>query len=155
MQPKRRAMLALARVIPALVLVACAGLTAQAQEPFAKPLPEDVQDIAPAEWRDMVRGRTVTYLIGGAVWAQEAYGRHGNGVSIKLADGTCMEGVWEHTGTAFCFAWTGGEYSCFRHVRVDDEILIIPVQDGEPAGTVQSVKQISDLPLACGPALTS
>lgn len=112
-------------------------------------------DISVAEWKKMVLGRTVTYRIGPQIWAQEAYDTGTNAVSIRLADGTCMDGTWSHTGNTFCFAWTGAETSCFRHVRDAGQILIVPMVDGEPSGTVQTVTGVSDLPLTCGPALSS
>lgn len=116
---------------------------------------DDWQDITVEEWREMVLGRTVTYRIGPQVWAQEAYDVNSNAVAIRLADGTCMEGTWTHLDNVYCFAWIDTETSCFRHVRDDGEILVIPIVDGEPSGAVQTVAGVSDLPLACGPNLSS
>lgn len=113
------------------------------------------KDISPDEWQSLVRGRTVTYKIGQSIWAQEAYDPRTNSVSIRLADGTCMDGIWAHADGEYCFAWTSGEYSCFRHLRTADEIVIVPVEDGAPTGVTQTVDKVSDIPLACGPALSS
>ncbi len=112
-------------------------------------------DIPKAEWFDMVRGRTVIYKIGPDVWAFETYATTGNYVAIQLADGSCMDGTWEHVDGAFCFAWESREYSCFRHARDGEEILIIPVVDGVQSGTTQLVSGISDAPITCGPDLVS
>ena len=133
------------------------GQAAAAEERAAQEVePVSVMnDIAPEEWRDMVLGRTVTYRIGHDLWAREAYDIKSNGVAIRLADGTCMEGIWTWDEGAYCFYWSSGEISCFRHVRAGGEILIIPLVDGEPSGTVQTVDGVSDAPLACGPALVS
>ena len=118
--------------------------------------PEAGERLIPAaEWRAMVRGRTVTYRIGTDVWAYEAYAPSGNHVSIQLADGTCMDGTWYHKDDAFCFEWLGTFTSCFQHVRTEDGILIVPIEDGSVAGTVQMVAGISDLALSCGQTLSS
>ncbi|MEM8789479.1 MAG: hypothetical protein AAGE76_14560 [Pseudomonadota bacterium] len=144
------------RILPVLAALAlgCAG-AALAQDAPVPSIPDSATDIAPAEWRDLVQGRTVTYRIGDQIWAQEAYDRSTNSVAIRLADGTCMEGTWTHVEGSYCFDWSGGEFSCFRHVRAGEEILIIPVVDGVTAGTIQTVGGVSDLPLSCGPDLTS
>ncbi len=113
-------------------------------------------DIDPSEWRRMVQGRTVIYQIGSETWAYETYAAPGSDlVAILLADGTCMDGTWYHRNLEFCYAWSRGETSCFRHVRVGDEILVIPMVDGAPSGSVQTVSGISDKPIVCGPALSS
>jgi len=115
--------------------------------PTAKAIPE-------AEWRRMVRGRTVTYRIGPDLWAFERYAASGNGVEIQLMDGTCMTGRWTFEDGAYCFNWTSELNSCFYHLRTEDQILIVPVVDGGEAA-VQTVSAISDLPLTCGPTLSS
>lgn len=111
-----------------------------------------LRDIPPADWRQMTRGQTVTYRMGGEIWARESYALSGDTVAIRLADGTCMEGVWSWTDGTYCFAWSSGELSCFRHVRADGEILVIPTDSG---GAVQTVSDISPGPVACGPAPVS
>lgn len=138
--------------------VAATAETAPAETAPADPLTPlfgEVRDIPAEEWRRMVQGRTVTYLIGGEVWAREAYTPGSDTVSIQLSDGTCMQGFWYTRDREYCFAWELGEVSCFRHVRSDGQILVIPMDGGLPAGSVQTVSGISDLGLACGPALTS
>lgn len=124
-------------------------------------VPEDdaiggMKDIPIDDWREMVRGRTVTYSIGGDVWARETYDTGSDTVWIRLADGTCMDGVWTWNDGVYCYAWSSGEFSCFRHVRSQGSILVIPVlEDGTGLGTIQTVTQISDVPASCGPELTS
>lgn len=146
-----RKLLALMGVLAALAMTPAAAQDSDAQADAEAGL----VDIGPDEWRAMVMGRTVTYRIGGEIWAQEAYDTVSDAVAIRLADGTCMHGVWDWQDGVFCFAWSGGERSCFRHVRAQDRILVIPVQDGFAGGTIQTVSAIGDLPLACGPALSS
>lgn len=147
---------ALALAAALAVLGATGVLAGDAPRASDGPIAGDgIEEIAPAEWKRMVLGHTVTYRIGGRLWAHEAYATTGNAVEIQLFDGTCMEGVWEWADGAYCFYWSGGEDSCFRHVRADGEILVIPVGDGMPGGTIQTVAGISDLPLTCGPALSS
>lgn len=115
----------------------------------------DLVDIPRDEWVNLVRGRTVVYKIGPNVWAFESYPMSGPFVSIQLADGTCMDGTWEHVDGTFCFRWENREYSCFRHARDGREILIIPVVDGVQSGTVQTVSDITDAPVGCGHDLVS
>ncbi|MEM9228393.1 MAG: hypothetical protein AAGB10_02205 [Pseudomonadota bacterium] len=117
--------------------------------------PDTWDDISVSEWRQMVKGRTVTYRIGGQLWAHEAYDTSGNRVAIRTADGSCMEGTWSYDNGAYCFAWDAAPASCFRHVRQGSEILIVPLIDGVPSGAVQTVEGVSDIPLNCGPDLTS
>lgn len=112
-------------------------------------------DIPKEEWVSMVAGRTVVYKIGLDLWAFETYSRDSNFVSIQLANGECMDGTWNHIDGTFCFAWDNREYSCFRHARAGEEILIIPTVDGQPAGTTQTVSDITDAPMPCGPDLVS
>ncbi|MEM8657575.1 MAG: hypothetical protein AAF813_07050 [Pseudomonadota bacterium] len=137
----------------AALLVASLGLASlsQAQEVAS----EGWNDISVEEWRDMVQGRTVTYNAGGQFWANEVYHPSTNHVMIQVADGTCMEGTWSYERGTYCFAWIDAPTSCFRHVREGGEILIIPIVDGAPAGSVQTVAGVSDIPLKCGPDLTS
>lgn len=159
-----RTALRLAAIAPSLMLaLMLAPLTGGAQEMPAPPplpplasVPADATDISGEDWARMVRGRTVTYAIEGAFWAQEMYNPVGNIVSIRLNDGTCMEGLWTHSEGQFCFAWDNGELSCFRHLEQPaGPILIVPVNNGAQIGTMQTVLGISDIPLVCGPALSS
>lgn len=115
----------------------------------------DATDIPSEEWFAMVAGKTVTYRIDNQFWAHETYDPRTNRVYIALADGSCMEGVWAHIDNAFCFAWEDREFVCFRHARSGDDILIIPVEDGQVTGAIQVVQSIDDTGLPCGPELTS
>ncbi len=142
-------------MIPLRLLIASAFLILASTATAQQAASDAWADITVAEWKKMVLGRTVTYRIGPQIWAQEAYDTGTNAVSIRLADGTCMDGTWSHVGNTFCFAWIGAETSCFRHVRDAGQILVVPMVDGEPSGTVQTVMGVSDLPLTCGPALSS
>lgn len=123
--------------------------------PLAAEQSGGLEDIAPEEWREMVEGHSVTYNIGGAFWAREAYDPASNAVVIRMADGSCLEGTWNWTEGVYCFAWRGQGTSCFRHVRSGDKILIIPMVDGLPSGAIQTVAGVSDLPVSCGSGLTS
>ncbi|MEM9430798.1 MAG: hypothetical protein AAGA32_15045 [Pseudomonadota bacterium] len=145
-----------ARLSLTLVCV-CALVSAALATPARLATGDDnaLVDIPKAEWINLVRGRTVIYNIGPNVWAFESYPMTGPFVSIKLADGTCMDGTWEHVDGAFCFRWENREYSCFRHARDGADILIIPVVDGVQSGTVQTVSAITDAPVGCGSDLIS
>ena len=123
--------------------------------PLAAEALDPAEDIPPQEWREMVVGHSVTYNIGGAFWAHEAYDPASNAVVIRMADGTCLEGTWSWSEGEYCFAWRGEGTSCFRHVRRDGEILIIPMVDGLPSGQVQTVAGVTDLPVSCGSGLAS
>ena len=114
---------------------------------------ESAKDISRDEWYAMVKGRTVTYRIGDLVWAHETYDPRTNKVYIAMADGKCMEGVWTHLDNEFCFAWDDNDFVCFRHARSEGEILIIPMENGQPDGDTQVVKSITDTGLPCGPEL--
>lgn len=116
---------------------------------------EDAHDIPVAEWAEMAMGRTLTYRIDGALWAFERYHPGSNRVTLQLYDGTCMEGTWDYSAPHYCFHWDASGTACFRHARVDDTILIIETQDGMDTPLLQTMTAVSDLPLQCGPAVTS
>ncbi|HPG23927.1 MAG TPA: hypothetical protein PLH75_14155 [Amaricoccus sp.] len=113
------------------------------------------QDIPVEEWIAMARGRTLTYRIDDRFWAMERYDPGSNRVRLQLTDGTCMEGTWDYSPPHYCFHWNGIGTACFRHVRQGDEILIIETRDGVDTPMVQTMTGVSDIPLACGPAVTS
>ena len=137
------------------VFLTCALAVQALATPGVATRDDNLVDIAPTEWFDLVRGRTVVYRIGPDVWAYESYPRSGRLVSIQLADGTCMDGTWDHVDGAYCFAWENREYSCFRHARDGANILIIPVVDGVQSGTIQTVSDITDAAVGCGNGLVS
>lgn len=113
------------------------------------------EDIPVEEWREMAEGRTLTYEIGGELWAMERYRPGSNEVRLQFHDGSCIEGTWEYTAPLYCFHWEGEGTSCFRHARLGDEILIIETENGIETGAVQVMTGVSNVPLACGPAVTS
>lgn len=112
-------------------------------------------DIPVEEWRAMAMGRTLTYKIGGELWALERYFTGTNYVALQLFDGTCLQGTWDYRAPLFCFHWDGQGTSCFRHVRVGSEILIVETQDGQDTAMTQEMTGVSDAPVSCGPAVTS
>ena len=116
---------------------------------------EDGVDIPLNEWRALAQGRTVTYRIEGNLYARERYAPSGNRVAIELANGECLDGTWSHRDNQFCFAWDSGEFSCFRHIRLGREILIVHMDGDEPSGDIQEMTDISDVPLTCTPSVTS
>jgi hypothetical protein len=107
------------------------------------------------EWIAMATGRTLTYRINGEFWALEHYYPGTNRVTLQLYDGTCMQGTWDYHAPLYCFHWEGQGTSCFRHARLGDEILIIETQDGADTPMTQSMTAVTDVPLSCGPAVTS
>jgi hypothetical protein len=107
------------------------------------------------EWIAMATGRPLTYRINGEFWALEHYYPGTNRVTLQLFDGTCMQGTWDYAEPLYCFHWEGQGTSCFRHARLGDEILIIETQGGVDTPMTQSMTAVTDVPLACGPAVTS
>jgi hypothetical protein len=125
---------------------------------FAGPLTDrtaEAKDIPVEEWIAMAAGRTLTYRIDDIFWAMERYEPGTNRVTLQLNDGSCMDGTWEYTAPHYCFHWNDVGTACFRHVRQGDETLIIETQDGVDTPMVQTMTGVSDIPLACGPAVTS
>ena len=100
----------------------------------------------------MATGRTLTYRIDGELWAFEHYTPGTNRVQIELYDGTCMSGTWDYAAPHYCFHWEGQGTSCFRHVRLGEEILVIEADEGAGTPMTQSMTAVSDAPLSCGPA---
>ncbi len=112
-------------------------------------------DIAVEDWRAMAMGRTLTYRINGEFWALEHYFPGTNRVPLQLFDGTCLNGTWDYSKPLYCFHWEEQGTSCFRHARLGEEILIIESHDGEDLPMTQSMTAVTDIPLACGPAVVS
>ena len=115
----------------------------------------DALDIPEEEWTAMAMGRTLTYRINGTFWALEHYYPGTDRVTLQLYDGTCMEGRWDHVAPLYCFYWEGQDPSCFRHVRLEDEIFIVESQNGADTPLTQEMTDVTDIPLSCGPAVTS
>lgn len=139
-----------------LASLACAALCALTLSAAAQSPDEGISaavDIPVEEWSAMALGRTLTYRIDGAFWALERYDTTSNGVMLQLNDGSCLTGTWEYTAPFYCFHWQEQGTACFRHARLGDEILIIETQDGADTMQVQTMTAVTDLPLACGPAV--
>jgi hypothetical protein len=112
-------------------------------------------DIPPEEWRAMATGQTLTYRIDGDFWAMEHYTPGTDRVTLQFSDGTCLKGTWDYQAPLYCFHWEGEGTSCFRHARLGDEILIIETFLGEDTGAIQTMTNVSDTPVSCGPMVTS
>jgi hypothetical protein len=142
------------RLSLALLLAGMLAAPAAATEPADAPIPGAV-DIPPGEWSEMAAGRTLSYAIGGRFWALERYEAQGDGVALEFRDGTCLVGRWEYVAPLYCYHWEGEGTSCFRHVRVGDDILILETEGGQATGAIQVMTGVSDVPLACGGTPTS
>lgn len=142
-----------AAIVTLALLFAPAGAWPQAADP--EPPIAGAADIPLEEWTAMALGRTLTYRIGGELWAQERYAPTGNQVSLQFRDGRCVEGTWEYVAPLYCFNWRELGTSCFRHLRQGDTILILEAPGGVENGRIQEMTGVSDMPLACGPAVTS
>jgi hypothetical protein len=138
----------------ALIAALALALPLAAAEPQPRSHPE-ATDIPVEEWTAMAMGRTLTYRIDGALWALEHYYPGTNRVTLQLYDGTCMQGTWDYSAPIYCFHWEGEGTACFRHARRGDEILIIETQDGNDTPGVQMMTAVTNVPLACGPAVVS
>jgi len=112
-------------------------------------------NIPAEEWRALTAGKTVVYEIDGEVFGFEAYRANSNDVTIRLADGQCVDGQWFMDQKAFCFIWEGGVLNCFNHKKLDDTIYVIGLVNGEETNDIQKVLEIAPIPVACGPALLS
>ncbi len=144
-----RAVAAVAGAVALLALLPAASqVTPQDRIDAATDIPLD-------EWTAMAMGHTLTYRIDGELWALEHYFPGTNRVALQLYDGTCMQGTWDYTAPLYCFHWEGQGTSCFRHARLGDAILIIETQDGQDTSMTQEMTGVTDLPVSCGPAVTS
>lgn len=136
-----------------LVPLLCLPLAA-ASQPALEGQFEGAEDIPPQEWRRMAAGKTLVYKIGGEFWALETYRPGTNQVTLQLRDGSCMNGTWEYTAPLYCFHWDVQGTACFRHARRGDDILIIEAVPGANPPLVQYMTDVTDLPLACQPAIS-
>ena len=141
------------RALLTLLLLAQA-MPAAALDPLVDRIGEAV-DIPPEDWAAMATGRTLTYQIEGAPFAREHYYPGTDRVTLQLADGHCLEGRWRYAAPLYCFYWEGQDGSCFRHVRLGEEIIIIENHDGVDTPMTQAMTAVTDMPLACGPAVVS
>lgn len=116
--------------------------------PAASPLSRGV-DIPVEEWRSMSEGKTLSYKIDGRLWALEQYIPGTDRVRIQLEDGSCMDGWWEYEAPHYCFHWMGQGTSCFRHVRLDGQVVVVESRDGVDTGMTQDMTSVSDAPLSC------
>ena len=137
----------------ALAALALVVLPAASQSPAERIA--RATNIPVEEWKAMAMGRTLTYRINGELWAFEHYHPGTNRVTLQLYDGSCMQGTWDYAEPLYCFHWEGQGSSCFRHARVDGGILIVETQDGQDTPLTQDMSGVTDLPLTCGPAVTS
>jgi hypothetical protein len=114
-------------------------------------------DIPPEEWTDFAAGKTLTYTLGGQVWAHEQYHPDPNSrlVWIELVDGTCMAGTWDYVDGLYCFYWADEIPACFRHARNGGRIEVIPMENGIQAGDTQVMSEVTERPLACSFGLSS
>ncbi len=146
------------RLLLTTALASALPLLVQATEqtgPQTGPQSGALIDIPLEEWSGMAMGRTLSYSIEGELWALEHYFPGSNRVTLQFYDGSCLEGVWEHTPPLYCFHWEAEGTSCFRHARLGEEILILETRDGVETGAVQVMSGVTDTPLACGEPLTS
>lgn len=141
-----------AALASALVAGSTDHVVAAEPAPPAAPAPGEMSDIPVEDWIAMARGRTLSYAVDGEVWALERYDPVSNQVALRLSDGTCLEGVWDYSDPHYCFHWRPTGSVCFRHVRLDDRILVLETQDGVETGAVQTMTGVSDAPVSCGPA---
>ncbi len=111
-------------------------------------------DISFQEWQNMTIGKTVVYQIDGEVYGYERYVAPGE-VTIRLVDGTCIDGTWRMRQSDFCFDWQDGPKNCFRHKRLDGAIYVIGLNNGVETDDIQLVSRIADISLSCSPALLS
>ncbi len=124
---------------------------------LAQSLPEMLSgaaNISFEDWQAMTDGKTVVYEIGGKTYGYESY-REKRHVTIRLDDGSCLDGTWFMDQAAFCFDWQGGPLNCFHHKRLNGEIYVIGLDNGVETGDIQKVSRIANIPVACGPALLS
>lgn len=106
------------------------------------------------EWRDLTKGNTVVYEVDGEIIGYESYLGNGN-VTIRLDDGSCIDGTWYMEQAAFCFDWEDGPLNCFHHKRLKGAIYVVGLDDGFETLDIQKVSRIANIPVACGPALLS
>lgn len=142
------------RLALTLVAVLAAAAPVAAGQTVAEKIARAV-DIPPEEWRAMAMGRTLTYRIDGEFWAMEHYTPGTDRVTLQFHDGTCIKGTWDYQAPHYCFHWEGQGTSCFRHARLDDEILVIETLSGQDTGAIQTMTAVTDTPVACGPMVTS
>jgi hypothetical protein len=142
------------RFVASLAVLLAVAAPAAAGQSIAEKIARAV-DIPPEEWRAMAMGRTLTYRIDGGFWAMEHYTPGSDRVTLQFNDGSCLEGTWDYQPPLYCFHWEGEGTSCFRHARLGDEILIIETLLGQDTGAIQTMTAVSDLPVSCGPMVTS
>ncbi len=111
-------------------------------------------NISYEDWRAMTDRKTVVYEIDGETYGYESY-RGGGNVTIRLADGSCIDGTWFMQQTAFCFDWQGGPLNCFNHKRLDGAIYVVGLENGVETADIQMVSRIANIPVSCGPARLS
>lgn len=142
------------RLFPCVAAVTLLSNAAPAAQDVPRRVSE-AENIPVEEWSEMAMGRTLIYRIDGALWALERYHPGGNRVTLQYHDGSCQEGTWDYSAPHYCFYWEGDAPVCFRHARSRGEILIIETRNGADTNMLQQMTAVTDLPLACGPDLTS
>ena len=89
------------------------------------------------------------YALRGRHWGKERFHRGRDTATFLSADGECVTAPWAYADGVYCFAYAG--MHCFRHVRRGEQIVVIPLGEGEE----QTVTRIDDTPVTCEPPLSS
>lgn len=125
--------------------VGAAGLT---------PASAEDEPIGLTEWREITRGQTVYYQIEGQLHGREYYWPGSDHVTFQHSSGACADARWSYDSGVYCFHFDRPH--CFRHVRRDSRIVIVPVEPDEDGTlTEQTVVRIVSTPFTCEPGATS
>ena len=107
------------------------------------------RDLSAEDWRALTDGRTVWYLIDGAVWGRESYRGAPGEVTFQFPDGECLPATWTWQAPWFCFdfgsALNGAAPHCFRHIRYQGQLWAV-----SRGGAPQAIERIDQSPIVCG-----
>ena len=127
----------LAAIACALALAAAAGA-------------QETPQFTEAEWRELVRGKTLIYREDGVFEGLERYAPAGNRVEWQYPNGDCTIGTWEVVEEMFCFNWERLDVQCYRHLRVGERVIVVGTELSPSPGEVTEVTEIKELPISCG-----
>lgn len=100
-----------------------------------------------AEFEAYVRGKTLTFGIGGEPYGIERY-REGRRVTWSFIGGECQDGIWYEENASICFVYDfAPDPQCWQFFEEPGGLRAVFMND--PGTTVLYEAQDSDEPLIC------